>query len=710
MMKKALALTLAVIMLAAALAGCSAAPTANISANIRVTSSDATDAAAWLTERLGAITDNVVIGTDADGCGVDVSALEDDGYFIRSLGDEVALLAKTAVGLDRAVRKYARFVEAGTGVADVTYHEGYRVERLTVAGNDISTYAIVRVNEDDDCVTTAATELATYIEKACGAKLAICTEAEFASSGAAHKIAISSGDESLGDEGFTITVADDGTLTIHGGRFRGSLYGVYGLLEDIGWRFIAQPDSYYDELVPKDRQEFLYEADHVDLTAEIDRTEIPSIPIRGGCLGLRSRNSYYSQYAEGRGGYGFVIRMSHGLQNNHDLIFSGEFEGVYKGYGVEGHQPCLTNGDVLDAIDNYALEYVRTRLDAGQQIGREIVCVDVAHWDGPSFCKCKNCEDIRILEGCICGTVLRMTNRVAALLAENYPGVSAGMLAYGVTEKMPRVTKPLANVVVSLTFWPAGTPKIIPCYNHVASGEECGDDIFNNKNFAADLDEWLEYVDPKMMQIWFYPFEDYFNYTSPIYRVLLKDMKFFADKKIEHVYYCMERNTPRNNGHICEGLTEYLGSKFMWNAYMTEEEGMELLREWFDIVYGEDAGDAVYELAMFAEQAGDAAGCWGCFSTPTRVNYEYVAKHADGLWDKCMRASELADDAAGERQAKRYITGIMYMIVAGCYNDMYVNGTDAERAVITERYRELYLRRCEIYGGDPAAFDPSVAP
>ena len=42
-----------------------------MSANIRVTSSDAEDAALWLTERLGdALTDRVVLGTDADGYGV----------------------------------------------------------------------------------------------------------------------------------------------------------------------------------------------------------------------------------------------------------------------------------------------------------------------------------------------------------------------------------------------------------------------------------------------------------------------------------------------------------------------------------------------------------------------------------------------------------------------------------------------------------------
>ena len=113
-MKRFIALTLAAIFLASVLSSCAIAPTANASLNahIRVTSSDALDAAAWLDARLGErLTDSVVLGTDADGYGVDVSALESDGYFIRACGDEVALFANAPDGIDRAVRRYDLMVE-----------------------------------------------------------------------------------------------------------------------------------------------------------------------------------------------------------------------------------------------------------------------------------------------------------------------------------------------------------------------------------------------------------------------------------------------------------------------------------------------------------------------------------------------------------------------------------------------------------------------
>ena len=174
-MKKIIALLLAAVMLAAALASCAVSPNAAISANVRLTSSDAASAAAWLTERLGdALNGSVVLGTSADGYCVDLSALESDGYFIRSFGREDVLFARTAEGLDRAVRKYAKMVEAGS-VSDVTYHEGARIKKLTIAGRDISEYTIYI--EDEANLRSAAKDLASLLEYACGVKPAVSTDA-----------------------------------------------------------------------------------------------------------------------------------------------------------------------------------------------------------------------------------------------------------------------------------------------------------------------------------------------------------------------------------------------------------------------------------------------------------------------------------------------------------------------------------------------------
>ena len=205
-MKKLISLTLVIIMLSAALASCAAAPkaTAAISANIRVTSSDALDAATWLTERLGdKLTSRVVLGIDGEAYGVDVSSLEADGYIVRDLGGETALFARTSDGLDRAARKYAKMVESDA-VADVTYHEGYRVKRVELAGRDISEYTVYA--GDETLLLSAAKEFASYIKTACGAEVAVSTgtpAAPYIVLGFVH-------DETLSSCGYRWNVTDKG--------------------------------------------------------------------------------------------------------------------------------------------------------------------------------------------------------------------------------------------------------------------------------------------------------------------------------------------------------------------------------------------------------------------------------------------------------------------------------------------------------------------
>ena len=711
MMKNVLCILLAAVFIASALASCSAEPTAAISASIRLTTSDAFDAAAWLTDRLGdKLTDKLVLGTDADGYGVDVSALEADGYVIRSLGGEVALFARTTDGLDRAVRKYAHTVESGAPVADVTFHEGYRVKSLTIAGNDVSEYAIVRVTEDDPCVKTAAETLAKYIEKACGAALPVCTEADFTSTGRAHRIAISSGDASLGDEGFTISIGEDGTLTVSGGVWRGSLFGVYDLLEDIGWRFVGAA------WIPTDRQEYLYEAEHVELDSSLNRTELPSIPIRGGFSSLKQKNTYSTHLNAKYGGYGFSIRSCHGLQNNNDAIFSGEYEGVYD-RDADGHQPCFTNEEILEAIDSYALRSVKKRIDAGQQIGREIIDVDVAQWDSTPYCECKNCRAVFKEEGCHTGALLRMVNRVAALLDENYQGVYASFLVYTEASQLPKITRPAHNVLCAFCFYCGG---YFSCSNHCISGDECASSLagaVTNKIPAKIFEEWLEVTKPENIQVWYYPL-NCFNlcYNSPIYTNLLNDMKYLADKKAGHVYLC---TGSYNNGLINEELARYLCSKFAWDASVTKEESLDIMRDWFKVVYG-DAGDLLYELTIFAEQAADRAGCWCSFFRGDRVDFDFIAEHSGLILSACEKAIGMADDKASEEAIEKYVTGFRFMALVSRYEDMYINGTDAERAIITGEYRTVWeaFRKYNFYifnsmphgGYAPETFDPDVDP
>ena len=238
-MKKLISAALAALTISAALNGCmgkieSLSP-------VRALSSSAEKSAEWLTERLGAdVPENDIllgIADDADAFGADMSGLRSEGYVIRSIGNDTVILGKTADGLDRGVRYYANYCKGESGL-DVTYGEGPKVGKLTIAGHDISEYSIRIEADADELHPLAANQLRKYIGDACG----IYPEIDNNASGRTITL-VQDKSGAHGDEAFTVEVAENGNVTITGGQYRGCIYGVYDFLEKfIGYRFLYDFD------------------------------------------------------------------------------------------------------------------------------------------------------------------------------------------------------------------------------------------------------------------------------------------------------------------------------------------------------------------------------------------------------------------------------------------------------------------------------------
>ena len=713
-MKRTLSIILAAIMLAAALAGCAAAPqtTAAISANIRLTSSDGESAAAWLTGRLGdKLTDRVVLGTSADGYGVDVSTLENDGYFIRALGGEVALFARTAEGLDRAARKYAKTVESGAVIDEVTYHEGYRVKELTVCGEDISAFAVVTDDDDKYCQSFAATELVSYIEKACGAKLAVFKASEYDALGesAPKAIRLTTDYPALGDEAFRITVAEGG-VTVAGGRYRGCMYGVYDLLEDIGWRFVNGPVDSASSYI-----EYLYESEHVDLTPALDREERPAIgyrTIHGGTGGGANGNLGAKYRISGSAfGYGLTGIACHGLEQ---YTAGLKDEGLFSGSG----QPCFTDPYFIEYMTEEVLTHVGNSVNAGAVIGRDIVTMDVAQYDDGNFCRCKRCQDAIKEDGSDSGPVLRFTNAVAAALDENYHGVSASMLAYAGTNMPPAKTKPLDNVRISYCIY-VGQGSFA-CSNHSISGEDCLTPTgITNKKFGEELAGWAAICGNNNLDVWYYPFTCYgWGFDSPIADHVYESMTWLTSLGCVNG---MMFHSNTGTGVVLHSLISYVGSKLMWDGDMTKAEFDACVKEWFDICYGESA-DYIYPYFRQCIIAGDRMGCWCSFFTANdkKVDNDYMAAHFDKWWEDFNLALAVAESSAEYQNVERYMGGMLYICCGITYNERYVSGDEASRASFVERYSMLYniFKKYNIRVFDnfisvdyvPATFDPDQSP
>ncbi|MBQ7827636.1 MAG: DUF4838 domain-containing protein [Clostridia bacterium] len=632
-----------------------------------------------LEERLTEMPDSLVIasGDDAESYGVDTAGfVDDEGYTIRAVDGEVIILGKTDAALDRAVRHFSNY--GNNDKYSFTYGEGYRVKNLTVNGNDISEYAIVRPNDADECMLYAANELAKYIKLACGVALPEYSESEYAavSDKPARTISLKIDYPTLGDEAFTINVKNDGNIDILGGRFRGGLYGVYGFLQDMGWRFLA--DGY----------EYVYEAESVDLTDENNRTEEPAVANR-----FASAYPIYYDYSYGAhvnfhgryldhattskyGFYGIIAEACHGLDQN-----QVDWQGTYDGYKVEGKQPCFTNEDVLQAIEDHFRNHIEARLAAGQTPGKELCYIDVAQFDSSEFCKCGDCMEVLAEEGATSGAVLRMTNRMADMAAEYSPDIYALMLAYAGTNKPPRVTVPRDNVKISYCFYVGGGH--ILCSNHHISGEECPANTAN-PIFAEEFNGWTKICKAENMQVWYYPFNCYeIAFQSPCFDTAFGDMKYLIESNVNCVMFCEGEN---NDSILLTAL-----SRLIWNGDMTEEEYRDMVEEYFTIFYG-DAGKYIYEYTMMLQTAGDLNGCWCSFHTRARgkVSHSYISTNFDymvGLFDQALKYAE-TEEVYNKIEVLK--ARMLYIGIAITHEERYLSGTDEERDVISERYTEMH--------------------
>ena len=708
-MKKTLSVFLAAILCACAVS--CAVPTTPASS----ASSETERYEAYLAER-GCLPDSLIIGNadDSKKYGVDMTAFADDGYFTRAENGNVVILAKSDDGLDRAVRDYAKHGNSDDYFK--TYNEGYRVKRLTVCGNDISQYCVIRPDGADECLTFAASELVKYVGLTCGAQIPGYTESEYAAlrSKPEHKITLSVDHPALGDEGFTISVAECGDVAILGGRYRGCMYGVYGLLENVGWRFVNDPDTREHTT-----HEYLYEADAVDITPSVNRTENSTFAMRklsdSGALNkntdeLTVKVRGNSQNDPKYGSFGLYRAACHGLDNARCL----ENAGLYGGLKKEGHQPCFTDPDIADCVTEYVLSTISDRLAAGETVGKELTVIDISQYDSELFCECKRCKAVFKEEGSQAGAVVRMTNTVAEAVAEECPGVYVAMFAYAGTDIPPQKARPLDNVRVSFCFH-IGNGRM-SCGRHSVSGLECDPySAYSNYTFGNELREWLSIMPAEHMDVWYYPFTAGANaLCAPVFTALYDSLRYLAETGISGIYVCSCGQK--------DDLAEYLCAKMAWNADITRDEYDALIYEWLNINYGESA-DLMLEYMTICENAGQRApGCWCAFhgGTDKKIDIEWFADRFDHMWDMFAEAKKMADTTHQEELIEEAESGMLYVCIGATHTERYINGSEAEREEFAERYRE-YHRIFTKYGlriyNDlinkvkvPETFDPQVNP
>ena len=350
---------------------------------------------------------------------------------------------------------------------------------LTLVSQGSSDYTIVIPDDAIQAERTAARELVHHIKQISGAELPIASESQFDGSAGIllganrhqKELGIEPDWQQLGKEGYLLRVVAR-NLIIAGGRPRGTLYGVYALLEDqLGCRWFA-PDTTF---IPK--------RDTIELPA-LDLTGGPAFEYRdpwmyaGHIYSIWWRTHFDPKYVartrnsgnlidrhvhpiDNRYGGGFTIpRFGHNLSQlvpAKDYAASHpEYFALHDGKRIIGGdlELCLSHPDVARIAADTLRRWMREAPDADMFF--------IGQSDTSNYCQCERC----VLAyrkysanpggdpwgglgwGGLAGRNLHFANEIAQRLEEEFPNRRIGVFAYGATRNPPLNIQAHRNIVV----------------------------------------------------------------------------------------------------------------------------------------------------------------------------------------------------------------------------------------------------------------------
>jgi hypothetical protein len=445
-------------------------------------------------------------------------------------------------------------------------------DNLCLVVNAASQFTIVRPADASPALVYAAEELQRFTREMTGVELSIIADDQPLP---AHAILLGItrhtervlGEkpdlEELQDDGFRL-VARPPHLLIIGSPVRGTLYGVYELLEKYGgcrWyarhhRSIPRRDAW---TIP-----------------QIDETEIPAFAMRepfwwGMFDGdFAARCKVNGNRPELQKKHGDKIRFGGGLfvHTFYPLMPPSEFFAEHPEYyserdgkrTAERAQLCLTNSDVVRIVTERVLARIR------QDPQARLFSVSQNDWGG--WCQCSECRVIDHREGSPSGTMIHFVNQVAEAVEKEFPDVWIETLAYQYTRHPPKTLKPRHNVVPRLCT--------IECDFSVPLNASTYEE---NREFVKDIQGWAAITDK--LYVWDYT-TNFGHYLSPHpnFGCLQGNVQFFRDNRVVGLFEQGAYQSP--HAEFAE-LRAWVLAKLLWDP---DQDLERLYQDFFHGYYG----------------------------------------------------------------------------------------------------------------------------
>ncbi len=498
--------------------------------------------------------------------------------------------------------------------------------------NKYSNYKIVIGKNADKAEVTAAKELQKYIKKISGADLGIYKDNKLKES--TNEIIIGKTNrekadtytidrDSLGSDGFNIKCINN-TLVIAGGSPRGTLYGVFDFLEELGCGFFSV-DS---EIIPK--------TDDILLNLSTDITEKPAFEYRdlfwycayNEVLSAKLRLNGSLQSGEN----GRILTENYGngieyagpmfVHTFNQLVPVDEYYDSHPEYFAEikgkrikdtSYQLCLTNEEVLQITIDKVKKWLRDNPNAK--------IVSVSQNDSgviESYCTCSKCRSINIKEEkSWSGTLIRFVNTVADSIKDEFPDVAVDTICYQFSIKPPVLTKPRDNVIIR--YCTGG------CSAHPYG--ECSQSL----GVKNDIENWAKISN----RIYIWDYTTFFSqYLCPYVNIntFQPNIKFFYNNNVKGVF-AQGNYQKGENGEFGE-LKCYLIAKLLWDPDTDIEKHK---KDFLEGYYG-SASTEINEYLDFLNLTLEKSGKhfnWGSNDIVDLLKgvSDNELKHLDSLWE-----------------------------------------------------------------------------
>ncbi len=506
---------------------------------------------------------------------------------------------------------------------------------LVLADGGKSPFQIVLPQQASPSTQYAAEELQRFLEQITGARLPVVTDAASAGpheivlgpSARLKALGITIDFASLGPEGYVLRTAGP-HLVIAGGDPRGTLYGVYGLLEDhLGCRWFAPGVS----RIPK-RSRLVLGERHETKVPVLEYREPFTFDCFDGDWCARNRvNSSSGRLLARHGGkirFGngfFVHTFARLVPPEKYFKEHPEYFSLVGGKRQDGYaQLCCTNEDVIRLCTEGVLAAMRAQPDA--------FVFSVSQNDTDKHCECPQCQALAQQEDSQMAPVLHLVNRVAEAAEKQFPDKAIETLAYQWTRKPPKTMRPRPNVIIRLC-------SIECCFSHPLA--TCSSP--ENKRFVEDLQGWAKVS--QRLWVWDYV-TDFAHYLLPFpnQRVRNDNIRLFVANNVKGIFEQDTYDTPHSE---LAALGGYMTAKFLWNPDYDENTAM---NEFLEGYYGQAAGPIRKYIDLLhdrAERENIHVHIWAPPSSPHLATELLV--QANALWQEAEKL------AAGQPEVLRRV-------------------------------------------------------